>query len=133
MKKSLLLISLFGSLVLLAWCTGDQQVELLQQQNDLLRQQIQQQQVQTTTPTTDDTYVPTTTTKTSNYTQEDTTDTSNCNIKWNISYNWWEKIYHIPWCASYNATVINTSYGERWFCSEAEARAAWWRKAYNCP
>jgi hypothetical protein len=57
----------------------------------------------------------------------------NCVIKWNISYNSQEKIYHFPWCHDYNATVINTSYWERWFCSEAEAKSAWWRKAYNCP
>ena len=59
------------------------------------------------------------------------TDKINCNIKWNIN-NKWEKIYHLPWCASYNDTIITTSKWERWFCTESEAKAAWWRKAKNC-
>ena len=28
----------------------------------------------------------------------------------------------------YGATQVNSSKGERWFCSEAEARAAGWRR-----
>ncbi len=56
----------------------------------------------------------------------------NCRIKWNISFNWWEKIYHLPWCENYNDTVINTSYWERRFCTEEEAMAAGRRKARNC-
>lgn len=55
-----------------------------------------------------------------------------CNIKWNISFNGWEKIYHLPWCPDYDATKINISYWERWFCSEEEAINAGWRRAYNC-
>jgi len=66
----------------------------------------------------------------SDYSEEKNTE---CVIKWNISYKSQEKIYHIPWCPNYSDTVINTTYGERWFCTEEEARAAWWRKAYNCP
>lgn len=57
----------------------------------------------------------------------------NCIIKWNISYNTREKIYHVPWCENYYDTKINTSYWERWFCTEQEAINAWWRKAWNCP
>lgn len=60
-------------------------------------------------------------------------DLKNCIIKWNISYKTHEKIYHVPWCDNYDDVVINTSYWERWFCSEQEAINAWWRKAYNCP
>lgn len=52
-----------------------------------------------------------------------------CNIKGNISINSGERIYHVPGQTFYNETVIRTQYGERWFCSEAEARAAGWRKA----
>jgi hypothetical protein len=60
-------------------------------------------------------------------------DTSeNCDIKGNISSSG-EKIYHSPGCASYSRTVIDTSAGERWFCSESEAESAGWRKAKNCP
>lgn len=56
---------------------------------------------------------------------------NNCDIKWNINSKW-EKIYHLPWCASYNDTIITTSKWEKRFCSEAEAKAAWRRKAKNC-
>ena len=59
--------------------------------------------------------------------------TGGCVIKGNISYKTGEKIYHIPGCPNYNSTVIDESKGERWFCSEAEAQAAGWRKALNCP
>lgn len=52
-----------------------------------------------------------------------------CNIKGNISMNTGERIYHVPGQRYYNDTVISTSHGERWFCSEEEARAAGWRKA----
>lgn len=40
-----------------------------------------------------------------------------------------ERIYHVPGQPYYDATRINTAEGERWFCSEAEAQAAGWRKA----
>src|SRR3990167_3697952 len=57
---------------------------------------------------------------------------SSCDIKGNISSSD-EKIYHVPGCASYNATKIDEARGEKWFCSETEALAAGWRKALNCP
>ncbi|MEM6618034.1 MAG: thermonuclease family protein [Pseudomonadota bacterium] len=49
-----------------------------------------------------------------------------CPIKANIGRGG-ERIYHAPWSASYERTRINPARGERWFCSEAEARAAGWR------
>lgn len=52
-----------------------------------------------------------------------------CNIKGNVSFNGGRKIYHVPGQLDYSSTVINSRYGERWFCSEAEARAAGWRAA----
>lgn len=52
-----------------------------------------------------------------------------CSIKGNISLNSGERIYHVPGQEYYGATEIRSEYGERWFCSEAEARAAGWRKA----
>lgn len=58
------------------------------------------------------------------------TDTSKCTIKGNVTT---EKIYHLPGCGSYDKTVIDESAGERWFCTEADAIAAGWRKAKNCP
>jgi endonuclease YncB( thermonuclease family) len=48
-----------------------------------------------------------------------------CNIKGNISRN--GRIYHVPGGAWYDRTQIDTSRGERWFCSEKEAIAAGWR------
>ena len=52
-----------------------------------------------------------------------------CKIKGNISRN--GKIYHVPGSASYNATKIDESKGEQWFCTEAEAQAAGWRPPKN--
>ena len=57
---------------------------------------------------------------------------TDCHIKGNISYRTGEKIYHVPGCDNYEDTVITRSKGERWFCSEGEARSAGWRKARNC-
>ena len=53
-----------------------------------------------------------------------------CNIKGNINSKG-DHIYHVPGSSSYGATKINESKGERWFCSEAEARSAGWRAPYN--
>lgn len=54
---------------------------------------------------------------------------SGCNIKGNISIETGERIYHVPGQTYYRETVISPRYGERWFCSEAEARRAGWRKS----
>jgi endonuclease YncB( thermonuclease family) len=51
-----------------------------------------------------------------------------CPIKGNISDG--GHIYHAPWSPWYTKTKVNTSQGERWFCSEAEAVAAGWRAPY---
>ncbi len=53
----------------------------------------------------------------------------NCNIKGNVSYNTSERIYHVPGQEYYNETKISPHRGERWFCSEQDARAAGWRKS----
>ncbi len=50
-----------------------------------------------------------------------------CAIKGNISGN--GRIYHMPGQEHYSRTRISPQRGERWFCTEAEARAAGWRKA----
>jgi micrococcal nuclease len=50
-------------------------------------------------------------------------------IKGNISVNTGEKIYHVPGGEYYDQTVISEAKGERWFCTEAEAVAAGWRKS----
>ena len=49
-------------------------------------------------------------------------------IKGNISASG-EKIYHVPGGAFFDKTVVDTAKGERWFCTEAEAIAAGWRKS----
>jgi endonuclease YncB( thermonuclease family) len=49
-----------------------------------------------------------------------------CYIKGNINGEG-ERIYHVPSSSSYDDTVIDGTKGERWFCTEAEARAAGWR------
>jgi endonuclease YncB( thermonuclease family) len=49
----------------------------------------------------------------------------NCNIKGNISGS--GRIYHVPGSRHYSGTQINEAAGERWFCSEDEAKAAGWR------
>ncbi|KIN71619.1 thermonuclease family protein [Sulfitobacter guttiformis] len=51
-----------------------------------------------------------------------------CVIKGNISAKG-DRIYHMPGQEFYGRTRINVAKGERWFCSEAAARAAGWRKA----
>lgn len=51
-----------------------------------------------------------------------------CPIKGNISRSG-ERIYHMPWQASYARTTVNEKEGERWFCNEGEAERAGWRRA----
>ncbi len=51
-----------------------------------------------------------------------------CAIKGNIGAQG-RRIYHLPGQADYAATRINEAKGERWFCTEAEARAAGFRRA----
>ena len=52
-----------------------------------------------------------------------------CDIKGNISINSGARIYHVPGQKYYDDTKIRYEYCERWFCSEAEARKAGWRKS----
>jgi endonuclease YncB( thermonuclease family) len=51
-----------------------------------------------------------------------------CAIKGNISSSG-ERIYHVPGGQYYSRTQINPLKGERWFCTEGEARAAGWRRS----
>ena len=48
-------------------------------------------------------------------------------IKGNISRNSGERIYHVPGSSSYDETRIDEADGERWFCTEDDARRAGWR------
>ncbi|MEQ1900605.1 MAG: hypothetical protein ABL866_07710 [Devosia sp.] len=54
---------------------------------------------------------------------------ASCVIKGNISLDDGDYIYHVPGQRYYAQTIIRPEYGERWFCSEAEAQAAGWRKS----
>jgi hypothetical protein len=54
-----------------------------------------------------------------------------CNIKGNISFTNGEKIYHLPGQKFYEQTTIDPAFGERWFCTEEEARSNGWRRSYN--
>lgn len=54
---------------------------------------------------------------------------ASCNIKGNISIETGERIYHVPGQKFYDETRISPQHGERWFCTEAEARKAGWRKS----
>jgi len=49
-----------------------------------------------------------------------------CIIKGNVSRT--GRIYHMPGSRDYDKVVINRDKGERYFCSEEEARACGWRK-----
>lgn len=55
-------------------------------------------------------------------------DNRRCDVKGNISKSG-KRIYHVPGGRYYDRTRINTSRGERWFCTETEARAAGWRRS----
>jgi endonuclease YncB( thermonuclease family) len=49
-----------------------------------------------------------------------------CHIKGNINSEQ-QRIYHTPDSPSYASTSIDEAKGERWFCTEAEARREGWR------
>lgn len=48
-------------------------------------------------------------------------------IKGNLSKPSGERIYHVPGSSSYDETRIDEADGERWFCTEDDARRAGWR------
>ena len=51
-----------------------------------------------------------------------------CRIKGNIARNG-SRIYHVPGGQFYDRTRISTARGERWFCTEGDARDAGWRRS----
>ena len=55
-------------------------------------------------------------------------NTRDCVIKGNINRKG-EHIYHLPSQQFYARAKINEGNGERWFCTEAEALAAGWRRS----
>ncbi len=68
---------------------------------------------------------------TSNQTQQlnpQSAEQYGCRIKGNISSSG-EKIYHMQNQKYYDKTQIDEAKGERWFCTEEDARSAGWRKS----
>jgi endonuclease YncB( thermonuclease family) len=55
------------------------------------------------------------------------TSPKGCAIKGNVSSR--GRVYHMPWDPWYEAVSMDIAKGKRWFCSEAEAMAAGWRRA----
>jgi len=67
-------------------------------------------------------------------TQGDTPPPSaKCSIKGNISLHTFEKTYMLKECAQYSQIKVDPTLGEKYFCSEAEAQKAGFKKAANCP
>lgn len=60
--------------------------------------------------------------------QQPSTTVNGCEIKGNVSSKG-SKIFHVPGGRYYEQTRIDEAKGERWFCSEAEAEVAGWRRS----
>lgn len=56
-----------------------------------------------------------------------------CVIKGNVRKDKGTKIYHLPSCFNYDKITINPREGDRWFCTEEEAKAAGFVKSKDCP
>ena len=56
-----------------------------------------------------------------------------CTVKGNISIDTIYKIYFVPECNNYSQVKIDPSRGEKYFCSEEEAKEAGFMKARYCP
>jgi endonuclease YncB( thermonuclease family) len=60
--------------------------------------------------------------------QPNSTQSKDCEIKGNINDRG-RHIYHMPGDKFYSQIIISIGKGERWFCSEAEAKAAGWHRS----
>jgi endonuclease YncB( thermonuclease family) len=60
--------------------------------------------------------------------QQPSTSVNGCEIKGNVSSKG-SKIFHVPGGRYYEQTRIDEAKGERWFCSEADAEVAGWRRS----
>jgi hypothetical protein len=52
-----------------------------------------------------------------------------CNIKGEVNFITRERVYHVPGQFYYAGATVSIPGGGRWFCSEAEARRAGWRRS----
>ncbi len=55
-----------------------------------------------------------------------------CAIKGNIDFPLKKYTYHLPGCRQYETAIVQEDKGERWFCTEAEAKKAGYTKAKTC-
>lgn len=55
-----------------------------------------------------------------------------CNIKGNIGETKRDRYYFTPSCPNYTQTVVWTSFGDKWFCSEKEAENAGFVRGTKC-
>lgn len=62
-------------------------------------------------------------------TQTENTTKPSCSIKANVNQ---ENIYYSPDCFQYKNTVVELYKGDQWFCTEAQAQKAGFRKAKQC-
>lgn len=56
-----------------------------------------------------------------------------CVIKGNVRRDRGTRVYHLTECYNYEKIVVNEREGDRWFCSEEEAKKAGFRKSEDCP
>lgn len=59
-------------------------------------------------------------------------DNPKCVIKANKGIDDRKNIYHFPGCGQYNNTLVQLSLGDRWFCTEAEAKQTGFIKGSDC-
>lgn len=55
-----------------------------------------------------------------------------CVIKGNIRQRTGANLYRFPGCGQYNNTLVQLALGDRWFCTEQEAKAAGFTKGSDC-
>lgn len=63
-------------------------------------------------------------------TQTENPTNRNCNIKGNVVDS--GKFYHYPGCQSYATTIVQLYLGDKWFCTETEAKKAGFVKGADC-
>ncbi|MBU2051784.1 thermonuclease family protein [Patescibacteria group bacterium] len=65
-------------------------------------------------------------------TQATNPDSQTCVIKGNIRTPNKDKIYHFPGCKSYTQTLVELYKGDKWFCTEAQAKKEGFAKGADC-
>lgn len=66
-------------------------------------------------------------------TQETNPNSKTCVIKGNFAYHKsGDSVYHFPGCGQYDHTVVELYKGDKWFCTESEAKKAGFVKGSDC-